>query len=143
MNQLCVLQLGKVDFYGNDSNWVPRVSYDEYNNSISNALEVFKQLEESYIRYHAALEQQKSVNDIVHQTKRQIDVTISAIKDERAPLIARCKELMNSVQNAGVDVERKHTAFQDEYKKFKKQVDDAHKFTPGQVGIEFSYQRRD
>ena len=67
-NQLCVLESGGVNFYGYTNNWVPRVSYKEYNDRITGAMEVLESLEVSYSNYHATLEKQQSISSVIRKT---------------------------------------------------------------------------
>jgi endonuclease IV len=135
MHQLCVLQSGRIDFYGNMVDWVPRVSFTEYRNFLTDAMDVFKTLESSYVKYHAALDNQQSVNDAVQVAKPKIDDAIADIGKERAGLLQKLTDLDGKIELAGPVVEEKHKIFQKEYEKFKVEVDNAHRFTPGQVGI--------
>ena len=67
-NQLCVLESGRVNFYGHMNNWVTRFSYKEYNNRITDAMEVLESLDASYSNYHATREKQQSVSSVIRET---------------------------------------------------------------------------
>jgi hypothetical protein len=136
MHQLCVLQSGKVDFYGNSIRWVPRVAFGEYRNFLTNAMNVFNSLESSYINYHAALDVQQSVNDAVKTAKSEIDGALADIAQERTVLVQKLIDLDHKIELAGIIVEEKHTMFQKEYEKFKAEIEATHVAPPvGEVSI--------
>ncbi|KAJ3778794.1 hypothetical protein FB446DRAFT_712184 [Lentinula raphanica] len=122
MQQNSVLQTGKVDFYGFGTHWVPRVSYTEYNDYISGALDVFIKLEASYIDYRAALDQQQQTNAAIQECATKINSTLASIQEERKSLLSSLTDTETRINVSGPEVEQKHRDFMLQYKEFIEQV---------------------
>ncbi|KAJ3739417.1 hypothetical protein DFH05DRAFT_1560245 [Lentinula detonsa] len=122
MQQNNVLQTGKVDFYGFGTHWVPRVSYTEYNDYISDAMNVFIKLEASYINYRAALDQQEQTNAAIQECASRINSTLSSMQEERKTLVESLTDTEIMINVSGPEVEQKHRDFMLQYDEFIQQV---------------------
>lgn len=118
MQQYSILLTGQVDFYGHSVFWVPRVSYSEYNKYIDGAMDVYIHLEQSYINYCAALDQQQQTNDAIQQSAAKIDGTLATMQTERVTLVSSLQDLESKIKAADPVVEQKHRDFAAAYQEF-------------------------
>ncbi|PSS18883.1 hypothetical protein PHLCEN_2v3198 [Hermanssonia centrifuga] len=118
MQQYSILLTGQVDFYGHSVFWVPRVAYSDYNKYIDGAMDVYIHLEQSYINYCAALDQQQQTNDAIQQSAAKIDGTLATMQTERVTLVSSLQDLESKIKAADPVVEQKHRDFAAAYQEF-------------------------
>ncbi|KAF8431464.1 hypothetical protein L210DRAFT_2982969 [Boletus edulis BED1] len=123
--QLIRLNSGKTDYYGYSARWVPRASYNFYKHVLDEALTDLESFENAYIQYHAALDEQKDLNDKLELAYSKTSRITSSLDKDRGDIWSGLQNLNRGITDMTPVVEKAHKQLMEAYEKEKKKIRNA------------------